>query len=861
MSKPSGLCKVLGIGAVALTVISPGLRAQADSDALLRPPSVPLVAHDPYFSIWSPGDKLTDVDTTHWTGKPHRLNSIVSIDGKPFRVIGAEPSDTPALPQTGVVVLPTRTIYSFEGSGVALKLTFLTPALPGDIDLLSRPLTYLTYEFAATDGASHKLDFNFDASAELTVNQGEQKVDGSLIQLNTQAGRLVGVKVGSVDQQVLAKKGDDIRIDWGHLYLAASEAVAKPSYHLRGQNPANTAPQGAAGDTAVASLAFSSFQLAGKPVSRMLMLAYDDEYSIQYMKKNLRPYWRRNGWDADDLLKAAAMEYASLQMRCVAFDTGLMADLTKAGGEKYAKISALAYRQCFAAGKFVADTNGQPISFCKENHSNGCIGTSDVFYPMAPQFLLFGPSVAKSFIVPFMNYAASSRWKFPFAPHDIGTYPHANGQVYGDGERGVNNQMPVEESGNLLILMAAVAEMEGNADFAGRYWKQLEQWAAYLKEKGFDPENQLCTDDFAGHLAHNVNLSVKAICGLGSFAKLCEMRGDKTHAEAYFKLAREFAARWVKEADDGEKFRLAFDRSGTWSQKYNLMWDRILDLKLFPLEVARKEMDYYKKIQNKYGLPLDNRQPYTKLDWILWTATLTQDRADFEALVDPVFRFLNETGDRSPMTDWYQTKDAKKVGFTARPVVGGVFAQMLYNKGVWKKWAAQDTTKAAGWAPMPTPPKITVVVPAADTKAATWRYTTRQPATAWAAPQFDDSGWKSGPSGFGTQGTPGAVIGTVWNTPDIWLRREIEVPSLPQGELQFWMKYDEAAEVHVNGVLALSTTGWIDDYQAIPMSTAGRAALKPGRNTIAVHCHQTVNGQYIDVGLVTVTPGKPSALP
>src|SRR5204862_2870352 len=147
---------------------------------------------------------------------------------------------------------------------------------------------------------------------------------------------------------------------------------------------------------------------------------------------------------------------------------------------------------------------------------------------------------------------------------------------------------------------------------------------------------------------------------LGAFAKLCGLRGDKTKADEYFALAREFAARWTKEARDGDHYKLAFDRADTWSQKYNLVWDRILDLKLFPAEVLRTEMDYYKKAQNKYGLPLDNRKEYTKLDWVLWTATLTQDRTDFEALVDPVFRFLNETPDRSPMTDWYETKTARK---------------------------------------------------------------------------------------------------------------------------------------------------------------------------------------------------------
>lgn len=844
--------------AVLLGAFAVAASAGAQTTTFTRPPAVPLIAHDPYFSVWSTDNALTGGVTRHWTGSPQPLSSLIRIDGKTYRLMGNAQKSLPALPQTGVEVRATRTIYTFQSDAIKVQVAFTSPLLPENLEVFSRPATYVTWDVESVDAKTHDVSVYFEASGLLAVNEEKQSVLGATLQV----GDLKAAKIGSQEQEVLGKTGDDLRIDWGHLLVATPEGTATV------QNGAKSAEQFAQSGSLPEAVAKTEAQPASQGLaasvsipfgkvsktrtSKHAIIAYDDVESIQFFERNLPPYWRRNGATTTDLLNWAERDYASLITKCDAFDSLVRTELEKAGGANYAKLGELAYRQCFAAQKVVADQNGQPLMFSKENFSNGCIATVDVLYPAAPAMLLFSPTLMKASLVPLMEYSASPRWKFPFAPHDIGTYPQANGQVYGGGEQTEDNQMPVEESGNMIILLAALAKIEGNADFSAKYWPQISKWAAYLADKGFDPESQLSTDDFAGHLAHNVNLSAKAIEALAAYAYLAELRGLSGEATQYKALAQKFANQWQKEALDKDHYKLAFDKPGTWSQKYNLIWDRILGQNLFPRSVFRTELAYYRTKMNTYGLPLDSRADYTKLDWTVWTASLTGDRKDFVTLTDPILRFLQDTPDRVPMTDWYHTERSRKTGFQARSVVGGVFIKLLDDPEAWKKFASRDQAKVSGWAAIPKPASITEVVATAKTATNTWSYTTTQPTGNWYETGYSTEGWKQGPGGFGTSGTPGAIVKTNWDGNDIWIRRTFDLPTMDFSLLSLYIHHDEDAEIYVNGVLAGKLGGYTAKYVARKLPEAVTATLKPTGNVIAIHCHQTTGGQYIDAGLAVV---------
>jgi len=584
--------------------------------------------------------------------------------------------------QNSVKISATQTKYNFTCGPIDLDVEFVSPLLMDDLDILSRPVNYINYNVVSNDGRTHDVEVYFETTPEWAVNELNQEVEIAL----ENNDNISYIKTGTTEQPVLQKKGDNVRIDWGYFYLASTKtatktltigefSATKQAFAYKGQIAKSEDHCKAVMQNYMPVMACVDKigKVSEETLSGYIMLAYDDIESIQYFGQNLKAWWTKGGQISfNQVMKSGFNDYKKVMKQCDATDAKIYNDALKAGGEKYARLCLLAYRQSIAAHKLVKDTEGNILFLSKENFSNGSIGTVDVTYPSAPLYLKYNPELLKGMLNPIFYYSESGKWTKPFAAHDVGTYPKANGQTYG-------GDMPVEECGNMVILTAAIAVAEGNADYAALHWDVLTTWADYLLENGLDPDNQLCTDDFAGHFAHNVNLSTKAIMAIASYGKLAKMLGKNEIAEQYTSQARNMAQRWIEMADDGDHFRLTFDKAGTWSQKYNLVWDKLLQLGIFPQEVAQKEITYYLTKQNKYGLPLDNRRTYTKSDWIVWTATLASDSATFESFIAPLYSFVTETPDRVPMSDWYETPTAMQVGFQARSVVGGYFIKTLEN--------------------------------------------------------------------------------------------------------------------------------------------------------------------------------------
>jgi hypothetical protein len=664
------------------------------TEVLRRAPAAPLVTIDPYTSIWSMADRLTDDWPRHWTGTKMALYAVVRVDGVAYRLMGGPEWLANAGEQLSCEIHATRTAYLFRCGLTEIGLDFVTPLLVDDLDLMSRPVTYVTFSARSLDGRTRRVDCYVDITGEMAVNLPHERVAWG----GAERDGVTALSFRHEFQPVLEKAGDHLRIDWGTAWLAgrtgavtmavcdvdAGRDAFAAGRSIVGNAPTRPPPRKA--DYIQESILALTLQLnagRGRPRAETILIGYDDEYAIEFFGQKLRPWWRRDGTlDGPGLLALAMREKDEVLARAERFDAELAKRATKVAGKPYADLCALAWRHTIAAHKLCAGPKGEALLFSKENFSNGCIATVDVTYPSAPLFLAFNPELVRAMIDPYFDYCASKAWPFPFAAHDLGTYPKANGQTYRGFDKNpdqdiTDTQMPVEECGNMLVLMGTYVRAGGDLAYARRQWTMLRQWADYLIDIGVDSGEQLCTDDFSGVLGHNVNLAGKATMGLACMGMLAGLLGDAAAETRFNGAARVFARQLVEMGDDRDGLRLAFDQPGSWSLKYNLVWDRLLGFNLFPKRVLDREIALYKRKVQPCGIPLDNRSTLTKPEWMLWAAWLTGDRAFFRDSVERILRYANTTPNRVPLADLYLTDSGRKLGFQARSVLGGLLIGLL----------------------------------------------------------------------------------------------------------------------------------------------------------------------------------------
>lgn len=314
----------------------------------------------------------------------------------------------------------------------------------------------------------------------------------------------------------------------------------------------------------------------------------------------------------------------------------------------------------------------------------------DVIFPFHPILLYSNPTLLKLLLDPLYENQESGQYPNTYSMHDLGSsFPNATGHRDGNDE-----PMPLEECGDMLIMTLAYAQHASDKAYLAQHYSILKQWTQYLINEALIPADQISTDDFAGSLANQTNLALKGIIGIKAMSQIANLTGHSTDAQNYSSIAHDYITKWQTygiapaTAANLPHTTLSYGSNSSHGMLYNLYADALLNLQLVPKSVYDMQSAFYPTVMQPFGLPLDTRHSYTKSDWEMFTAAVAAP-ATQKALISALAKFVGQTSEGLPMTDWY---DAVGGGwpvdggqFRARPVVGGHFALLALENAAWRK--------------------------------------------------------------------------------------------------------------------------------------------------------------------------------
>jgi hypothetical protein len=691
---------------------SPAIQLGLGTDPI-RPPAAPLAVRGPYLSTWLPATALPGTWQQFWTGHTTAMGGIVRIDGTSYMFMGAPTIvlDVPngnygapstvqgfeqALDQTLLEVTPTRSRFHLQGGGVSLVAEFLSPVEAGDLRRQSIPMSYVLMTASSIDGATHEVQLYMDISGEWTSGDDTQVITWSPVQVPCANGTLQAWTVQLQNQQPLTEQ--DQLAAWGSVvwatprsaaltYQSGQDIVVRAQFVDNGQltNGNDTNYRAIDDNWPVFGFSVDLGTITGSAVTTEVSIGQVRTPAVSYLGQNLQPLWTSYFSAWQDMLAFFHDDLPAARQRADGLDARITADAQSAGGVPYAGLCAIALRQAYGGTELVAGPDGSAWAFLKEISSDGNVSTVDVVYPASPAWIYADPGYLGLLLEPLLAYAETGGWPETFAEHDLGSaYPVASGHNNGQEE-----DMPVEESGNMLIMAAAYLRQSAAATasaFATAHYPILKQWADYLVANLPDPGFQNQTDDFAGPIAHSVNLALKGIVAVAAMGQVATAAGHADDAAYYHSQAQQFVTYWAAHAQDpgGQHLDLTYNGSdggdGTWGTCYNGFADRLLRTGLVPSPVLAEQSRWYQDVSNVFGVPLQVPHSYAKSDWEMFTAAWLSDYPVRQELIDRVYTYAHTTPSRVPFSDLYDTISGDQVSFQARPVQGGVFALLALVK-------------------------------------------------------------------------------------------------------------------------------------------------------------------------------------
>ncbi|KAI1082170.1 DUF1793-domain-containing protein [Whalleya microplaca] len=716
----------------------------------LRPPAVPLAVRSPYTSAWTSTQynaPLNGRSTIFWPGNSLGWEGIVVVDGNSYEYMGAVIDDYPELanfnsskPQE-VKFDSQYSNFTFLAGPVTITASFFSPVTPRDVCRSSIPLSYLTTSVRSNDGQPHHIQFYSDVDIAWIgpdnefdvvndIYKGGSPIDGTGNVTDSPAELFSWIL--QKGKPYLFGESSDFP-QWGNFSYTTSPMGAASFTYQKGpatsvrfgfvNNPVlnnnNGGPATRGFGSSVPVYAFSHDMGTVLETSVRYTIGSIQNPVIKYLHKggvsNLAPWWLTCYGEMHDMIHFHWDDFTVAQKLGNQFEARLREDFvfdsTNAYGyldpanatgvavpfvsepDSYYAIVALSARQVMGSYVYatppsatntsepVADPT-EPFMFQKEISSNGNIQTVDVLYPATPFFLYANPELLKYTLQPLFEFQEGGFYPSGYCIHDLGThFPNATGHVEGDDE-----YMPVEESGNFILMSYAYYKFTGDVGWLTSHYELLKRFTQYLIEFSLVPASQLSTDDFAGPLVNQTNLAIKGIVGLQAMSAISRLAGNTYDALNFSITATSYYAQWEDLAIDpaARHTLLAYQWRSSWGLLYNVYFDKLLNLGLVSPALYEMQSEWYASVSQVFGVPLDSRNHYTKSDWQLWTAATCGARTR-RLFVDAMAYWLNTTSTDLPFTDLYETVASghfpvDTATFKARPAVGGHFALLALGR-------------------------------------------------------------------------------------------------------------------------------------------------------------------------------------